>query len=554
LENLLLFRAYLDNVDVLADFEGVAAARQCSVVGKLKAALDAVDGGVRFAAEISVTGDIYADVAAARKIGIAEMNASPGDLQAELVEDAVTQDSVVLEGDVEIAGLIDAGARARVLAEDLVLRGGLNPGDQRRRNADAEERSIVIAPALIEARGPQTGFFSSREIAADGSQRNIGCRKGCGESSDRGIVRPNSRSSSTEVSIDRLSQRARHRYGELPQARLLGNRIIRQECRYDPQILAIDSHIGSRRQYGFIQLARRSQGRRSWTRKKLLLRRGKAGCRINPERHALRSAANAGKSGFFTLRVFIAEEIKRLVFLQRAAEGQPRLRARVGLLDGHKVALGVNFAGESVSRLEIFAAALGDDVHHAARGAAILRIVVAENHLEFLYRFLRDSRTNAVGGVVSGVGAIDANHVGTRASTTEVQAAVGCGANGGRDVPRGLGVREREIDIVAAVDGQVINLAFLDGLCAFRAGGLNRKGFRAHGHHLGLRTQLQLHVQGGFLADPDLDRRILVRCEICTAFHVEFVFPRHQTHDDITPPLSSLAVGFPPVAQTVAVV
>src|SRR5208337_723304 len=152
------------------------------------------------------------------------MSAAPGDLQAELVEGAVTQDGVVLKGHVEVAGLIDARAGAGILAKDLVLRGGLNPGDQRRRDADAEERSIVIAPALIEAGGPQTGFFRSREIASDGCQGNIRSRKRCSESRDYRMIRSNSRSSSAEVSIDGLPQRARYWYGELLQARLLGDR------------------------------------------------------------------------------------------------------------------------------------------------------------------------------------------------------------------------------------------------------------------------------------------------------------------------------------------
>jgi len=43
-----------------------------------------------------------------------------------------------------------SGTRARVLAEDLVLRGGLNAGDQRRRNANGGGTMCLIVPALIE--------------------------------------------------------------------------------------------------------------------------------------------------------------------------------------------------------------------------------------------------------------------------------------------------------------------------------------------------------------------------------------------------------------------
>src|SRR5882762_7495462 len=103
--------------------------------------------------------------------------------------------------------------------------------------------------------------------------------------------------------------------------------------------------------------------------------------------------ADAGETAFFALRVFVGEEVKGFVFLERAANREPRLRARVGLLYRIKNAgRRINLTGERVSRLEGFiteiakdiavdlvGAALGDDVDHAASGAAVFRVVIAED-------------------------------------------------------------------------------------------------------------------------------------------------------------------------------
>src|ERR1700686_4720683 len=53
-ENLRFGRTQLDDVEIPAHFEGVSAANQGEVIGEFRAALDAIDCGIWFAAEISV--------------------------------------------------------------------------------------------------------------------------------------------------------------------------------------------------------------------------------------------------------------------------------------------------------------------------------------------------------------------------------------------------------------------------------------------------------------------------------------------------------------------
>src|ERR1700675_362208 len=105
------------------------------------------------------------------------MQAAARILSAKFIEGRVADDGVVLSNDGEIAVLIYASAGSGILSEDLILRGGLHAGNQRWRNADTQERSVVIAPALIETRGPQTGFFGDGEITTNGVQAHEGCRQ-----------------------------------------------------------------------------------------------------------------------------------------------------------------------------------------------------------------------------------------------------------------------------------------------------------------------------------------------------------------------------------------
>src|SRR5580692_11718463 len=83
----------------------------------------------------------------------------------------------MLSDDGEISILINARAGSGILSEDLILRGGLNASNQRWGNPYTQEGAVVIAPALIETRGPQTGFFGDREITANRVQAYEGRRQ-----------------------------------------------------------------------------------------------------------------------------------------------------------------------------------------------------------------------------------------------------------------------------------------------------------------------------------------------------------------------------------------
>src|SRR5215467_8415884 len=97
-ENLRLLRAQLNQIVVASDFEGVAAANERDMVGKLESPLDAVDRGVWLAAKISVTRDVHGDLIAARLLRKPKVQASPRNLCPKLVEGLVADDGVVLEG------------------------------------------------------------------------------------------------------------------------------------------------------------------------------------------------------------------------------------------------------------------------------------------------------------------------------------------------------------------------------------------------------------------------------------------------------------------------
>src|ERR1700693_2410680 len=165
-ENLRFGGTQLDDVEVPAHFEGVPAANQRQVIGEFRAALDAIDGGIWFAAEICVARNVDADVGAAGQLRKSEVQAATCKLAAKLIEGGVADGGVVLSNDGEIAILIYARAGSGVLSEDLILRGGLHAGNQRWGDADTQEGSVVIVPALGETRGPQTGFVGDREITA----------------------------------------------------------------------------------------------------------------------------------------------------------------------------------------------------------------------------------------------------------------------------------------------------------------------------------------------------------------------------------------------------
>src|SRR5262249_30355305 len=114
-EDLRLCGTQLNEIGVDAELEIVAAPSLGKHVREFVAALDAVDGGIRFASEIGKSRNVDADFAAARHLRETEVQAATGILEAELVDGGIAEDRVVLESDVEVARLVVAGSRAGVL-------------------------------------------------------------------------------------------------------------------------------------------------------------------------------------------------------------------------------------------------------------------------------------------------------------------------------------------------------------------------------------------------------------------------------------------------------
>ncbi len=79
--------------------------------------------------------------------------------------------------------------------------------------------------------------------------------------------------------------------------------------------------------------------------------------------------------------------------------------------------------------MEIVASGLGDDVDHAAAGAAILRHVIAGDDLKLLNGLLRNGGAHAIHRIVHGIRAVNAYLVRTRPLTAKIQAAGGGGAD-----------------------------------------------------------------------------------------------------------------------------
>ena len=152
-------RAKQDDVGIGAEFEGVTPMSPGDVVCELEALFNAVNRGVRFAAEVGIPGNVDAERGTARQIGEAEIVAAAGKLETEFIEDRVARNGVVLESSVHIVQPVQANARAGVLPEHLVLRRGLDAGDVRRSDADTQKRIVLGVPNVIEPSGPQAGFF-----------------------------------------------------------------------------------------------------------------------------------------------------------------------------------------------------------------------------------------------------------------------------------------------------------------------------------------------------------------------------------------------------------
>src|ERR1017187_2578678 len=228
---------------------------------------------------------------------------------------------------------------------------------------------------------------------------------------------------------------------------------------------------------------------------------GEGSCRRSKDRRNIDAGqpevvrADARESGLVTAGDFVGKVIVGLIFLNRPTEGHASLHASVGGIGRSAEGIdGLEIAITQISidvAVKVVGSGAGDDVDYAARGAAVFGGVVVGDDLEFLHGFLRDGGAHAVGGVVGGVGAVDIDQIGTGALAAHVEAGSGRGAKLGSAVALHLRIGQRELDVVAAVDGQIIDAAFADGV-----GGGTARSF----HDIGLGADLD-----DFLASGDAE-------------------------------------------------
>src|SRR6202008_1574270 len=87
--------------------------------------------------------------------------------------------------------------------------------------------------------------------------------------------------------------------------------------------------------------------------------------------------------------------------------------------------------------VKFIASALCYDVDDAAGGAAVFRVVVAQDELKLLHALLGNRRADPVNGVVDGVGAVHADHIAAGPRAGDAQPTVGRRADRGGYVARG---------------------------------------------------------------------------------------------------------------------
>ncbi len=238
------------------------------------------------------------------------------------------------------------------------------------------------------------------------------------------------------------------------------------------------------------------------------------------------------------------KKVEGLVFYNRTAQGQAGLHARECLLGGDQFAGGrIDLSRKCIAGLkrfvaeiaediavDIVATALGDDIDNAAGGAAVFGVVIAEDQLKFLHRFLGYRSADSIDGVVHRIGAVNADHVGARALAADIQAAGGRGADGRSHVTSRLGIRQSEVDVVAAIDGQIIDAAGVYRLRDFSFGGFDRGCFRGDRDALLHAAKFELGVERGILPHCHRDGFVLKGREVGATIDHKPVLTGRQTN------------------------
>ena len=184
--------------------------------------------------------------------------------------------------------------------------------------------------------------------------------------------------------------------------------------------------------------------------------------------------------------------------------------------------------------MKLVAAALCNDVDDATGRAPVLRVVIAKDQLEFLNGFLRHSGANAVDRVVHGVGAVHRHAIRASAGATDIEAAIRRGTDRRRDVSSRFRVDEREVDVVAAIDGQTVYAASIDcvgdfTLRRFNVGDLARDRYR-----LPHAAKLQPKIERSVFSHAYRHRVIREQSEVGTAIDGQFVSTRRKAQEAVS--------------------
>src|SRR4029077_917824 len=106
-----------------------------------------------------------------------------------------------------------------------------------------------------------------------------------------------------------------------------------------------------------------------------------------------------------------------------------------------------------------------------------------------------------------------------------------CGTDCRCHVASGLRVRQREIDVIAAIDGQVVDAALVNGLGDFGFGGFDRSGLRGYRYALLHATKFELGVVCSVLSHGYRDRVIFKGSEIRATVYGQPVLTWGQSNE-----------------------
>src|SRR5579863_10296504 len=153
-------------VKIPSELHVVSPHRPRVVVGELVALLDALNEGVRFAAEIRIAGNVYRWVGAARNLRIVEIGKSAaGILKAEFIDLVVADGPGILKHSGYVAVRLLRSARVRVLPEGLILAADFDTGDRAGADVGAERQTMVRPQIVVEAERVEACSFKDGEVS-----------------------------------------------------------------------------------------------------------------------------------------------------------------------------------------------------------------------------------------------------------------------------------------------------------------------------------------------------------------------------------------------------